>query len=81
MFWMMQRAGKQNINNNDFQFWQQDNQPIELYSEDFIKQKLDYLNNNPVTAGFVKSPELWQYSSCGDYYGTDKGPIELIYLE
>jgi len=81
MLWMMQRAGKQNINNNDYQFWQQDNQPIELYSDVFIKQKLNYLHNNPVEAGFVKSPELWQYSSCADYYETDKGPIELLYLE
>ena len=26
------------------------------------KQKLEYLHNNPVEAGLVKSLELWQYS-------------------
>ena len=72
MLWMMQRAGKQNINNNDYKFWQQDNQPVELYSDAFIKQKLDYLHNNPVEAGFVKSLELWQYSNCADYHETYK---------
>jgi len=81
MYWMMQRAGKQNINNNDYQFWQQHNQPVELYSEKFIKQKLDYIHMNPVEAGFVKKPEEWQYSSCSDYYGIDKGALELVYLE
>ena len=30
MIWMMKSAGKRNSNNNDWQFWQQHNQPIEL---------------------------------------------------
>jgi putative transposase len=81
MYWMMQRAGKQNSNNKDYQFWQQHNQPIELQSEKFIKQKLDYIHMNPVEAGFVKRPEDWQYSSCADYYGIDKGVLELVFLE
>jgi putative transposase len=28
MLWMMQRAGKKNGNNTNYQFWQQDNHPI-----------------------------------------------------
>ncbi|MEO6328074.1 MAG: transposase [Ginsengibacter sp.] len=28
MLWMMERAGKKNGNNNDWQFWQQHNNPI-----------------------------------------------------
>lgn len=72
MYGMMQRAGRYNSNNNDYQFWQQHNQPIELYSDKFMKQKLDYIHMNPVEAGFVKRPEDWQYSSCADYYGSGK---------
>lgn len=34
MYWMMQRAGKKNNNNTDFQFWQQHNHPIELDSNE-----------------------------------------------
>ena len=30
MMWMMERAGKKNGNNTDWQFWQQHNKPIEL---------------------------------------------------
>jgi REP element-mobilizing transposase RayT len=77
--WMMERAGKMNSNNNDWQLWQQDNRPIELFTYAVIKQKLDYIHNNPVTAGFVNRPEDWVYSSAIDYAG-GKGllPIYLI---
>ena len=54
---MMREAGKLNSNNDAFQFWQQDNHPIELASPLMIQQKLDYLHNNPVMAGFVEKPE------------------------
>ncbi len=77
--WMMERAGKMNSNNNDWQLWQQDNRPNELFTYAVIKQKLDYIHNNPVTVGFVSRPEDWVYSSAIDYAGC-KGllPIYLI---
>jgi len=39
MVWMMERAGKKNGNNNDWQFWQQHNQPIELSTPEIMNQK------------------------------------------
>ncbi|MDX5513117.1 MAG: transposase, partial [Hymenobacteraceae bacterium] len=72
MLWMMQRAGKQNGNNIDFQFWQQHNHPIELLNNQLQQQKLDYLHHNPVEAGFVSRPEDYIYSSARDYAG-EKG--------
>jgi len=30
ILWMMERAGRKNSNNQNFQLWQQDNHPIEL---------------------------------------------------
>jgi hypothetical protein len=35
------------------QFWRQDNQPKEMYSTNFIKQKLDYIHNNPAEEAVV----------------------------
>lgn len=32
-------------------------------------QKLDYIHNNPVEAGFVNNPEDFIYRSARDYYG------------
>ncbi|MEO6832760.1 MAG: hypothetical protein ABI378_09765, partial [Chitinophagaceae bacterium] len=66
-------------NHGDFQLWQQHNHPVELYSREVILQKLDYLHQNHVKAGFVKRPEAWFWSSAGDYVGR-KGWLEGIIL-
>ena len=49
----VQKSRKKNSNNKYFQFWQQDNHPIELYGYETLKQKLNYLHENPVRAGIV----------------------------
>ncbi|MDT3404162.1 REP-associated tyrosine transposase [Mucilaginibacter terrae] len=69
MLWMKQRAGKRNGNNANFQLWQQDNHPIELNTHQILHQKLDYIHNNPIEAGFVEKPEDYLYSSARNYYG------------
>ncbi len=38
-----ERAGQRNGNNKNFQFWQQDSHPFELYGYEMLKQKLEYL--------------------------------------
>jgi putative transposase len=68
MLSMMENAGTANSNNLGFQLWQQHNQSIVLDTPKVTHQKLDYLHNNPVTAGFVEKPEDWLYSSAKDYY-------------
>ncbi len=62
-------AGKTNPANEEFQLWKNDNHPIELYSDNVIKQKLDYLHNNPVRAGYVGRAQDWIYSSASNYAG------------
>ncbi len=80
MIWMFERAGKYNPNNKDWQLWQQDSHPIELYDRKIMEQKLDYVHSNPVEAGFVSSPTDWVFSSARDYAG-EKGLIDIILLE
>jgi hypothetical protein len=60
---MFERAGKKNSNVTNRQFWQQNNKPIEIYSLSVFEQKLNYIHNNPVEAGFVTNPIDWKYSS------------------
>lgn len=79
LLWMMTRAGSKNSNVKNRQFWQQHNKPIELWSAEVIDQKLDYIHNNPVEAGFVLEPEYWKYSSAIDYSG-GKGLLEIDYI-
>ena len=80
MLWLFESAGKSNSNNEAFQFWQQENHPVELTTPAFTKQKLDYIHNNPVTARLVDTPERYVYSSAKDYCG-EKGllPISFLY--
>jgi len=73
-------AGKQNPNNVKFQFWQQDNHPVELTSNSMMDQKLDYIHNNPVEHGFVKKPEDYPWSSISDYIG-EKGIVNVELIE
>ena len=80
MMWLMQRAGNRNSNNKGFQLWQQDNHPLELTTPSIAHQKLDYIHNNPVKAGFVEKPEDYLYSSARDYYGM-KGLLEIELLD
>jgi len=79
MMWLMEKSGSKNSNNRNWQFWQQHNKPIELLNEEMFYQKLEYIHNNPVEAGFVRNEEEWKYSSAGDFYGM-KGLIELSYI-
>ena len=76
LLWMMERAAKKNNNVTHRQFWQQHNMPIELWSDEVIQQKFDYVHNNPVDAGFVSEPHHWKYSSAVNYSGV-VGVIEI----
>jgi putative transposase len=64
---IMQNLGESNKKNKTYQFWRQDNHPIELYKAETIQQKLDYIHNNPVEEGFVLKPEDYLYSSARNY--------------
>jgi putative transposase len=79
ILWLMERAGRKNSQNNNFQFWKQDSHPIELYDNKIMEQKIDYIHNNPVKAGFVDEPEHYLYSSARDYSG-GKGLLDIKFL-
>ncbi|WP_316843085.1 transposase [Pedobacter psychrodurus] len=76
LLWMFKRAGSKSSNVTEYQFWQHNNQPIELWSTAVIEQKVNYLHKNPVVAGYVDEAWHWKYSSAIDYSG-GKGLIAL----
>ncbi len=80
MLWMFERTGQRNPNNEKYQFWQQHNNPIELWNNESMQQKVDYIHDNPVVAGFVQEPRHYAYSSAIDYAG-GKGLVDIILLE
>ncbi len=63
------KAGSKASNVSQYQFWQHNNHPIELWSNKLIDQKIDYIHKNPVKAGIVFNAEDYLYSSAADYAG------------
>jgi putative transposase len=58
-------------------FWEEGYHGEEIFTEEFFNSKLNYIHLNPVRAGLVEKEEEYVYSSCGDFYGTRKGALEL----
>jgi len=79
MLWIFRSNGERNSNNEKIQFWQQDNHPICLDTNEMIDQRLNYLHNNPVAEGIVEEPEHYVYSSARDYAGI-KGMLDIVLL-
>ncbi|MBC9795776.1 hypothetical protein [Sinomicrobium weinanense] len=71
------KAAGKSSNVTGYQFWRHDNKPIELWSHKVIQQKINYIHNNPVDAGFVFRPEDYVYSSAVDYAG-EKGVLDNV---
>ncbi|MGC4094655.1 MAG: transposase [Polyangiaceae bacterium] len=51
-------AGHGNKNNKEYQFWKQDYHPVTLNTGQKLKQRLDYLHENPVRSGLYGSPGI-----------------------
>jgi putative transposase len=79
MIGQMKYYAKDNKRNSEHQFWTQENHPVELYSNKFKDQKLDYIHQNPVRAGIVYEPWEYIYSSARAYSDM-KCIIDIDYL-
>ena len=76
---LFEKNGKANKSNFRFQFWQHENHPVLLDTNEMLEQRMNYLHENPLRAGFVLAAEYWLYSSAVDYYVENgKGLIELM---
>ncbi|MCP4177065.1 MAG: transposase, partial [bacterium] len=67
MLWMFGNAAKKNKRNKNYQFWTHENHAVYLYSDKFIKERLNYIHQNPVRSGIVENPEDFIYSSARNY--------------
>jgi putative transposase len=59
------------------QLWQEGSHPQCIQGEEMLRQKLDYIHNNPVKRGFVDEPEHWRWSSARNDAGRE-GMIEVF---
>ncbi|MBK9982220.1 MAG: transposase [Saprospiraceae bacterium] len=77
--WMLKRfefAARRNDRNSHHQFWTHENHAEEIITSKFLNQKMNYIHQNPVRAGWVEKPQDWLYSSARNYMGL-KGLIDI----
>lgn len=59
-------------------FWQPTQHPVGIYSDEFWKQKLDYVHHNPCRKGLVRNPEDWRFSSARFWLMGEKNDVQLV---
>jgi putative transposase len=50
---------------------------VVIYSDQVLREELNYIHYNPVRSGLVQNAEDWQWSSAGDYTTDTKGVIPV----
>jgi len=71
MLKMFEFSASRNKRNEKYQLWMHDNHAELLCNSNIIDQKINYIHENPVKAGFVDKAEDYVYSSARAYAGLD----------
>jgi REP element-mobilizing transposase RayT len=61
--------------------WMEGYHPEQIRTEGFFSQKMDYVHNNPVRAGFVRNPSEWKYSSAAFYYADAEPEVPVTPIQ
>ena len=59
---------KVNKNDRNHQIWKQSPLSVNITSPKFVRQKMNYIHNNPVKADLVDSNENYTFSSYKSYF-------------
>ena len=59
-----------------YQFWQEGLHAEWIQNDAILRQKVDYIHQNPVKRGYVDRAEHWRYSSARNYLG-EVGILEV----
>jgi putative transposase len=59
------------------QFWQRRYYDFNVWTEQKIVEKLNYIHRNPVERGLVAMPEDWRWSSFRHYATGERGTVEI----
>ena len=81
--WLLDRmafTARKTKRTDNYKLWQDGSHAMDIFSMDFLQQKIDYIHNNPVRNGLVDLPEHYRFSSARDYYTEENGlvAIEMI---
>ena len=70
-----------NAKDRKHQVWERNSLGVPLCSREVFLQKLEYIHNNPVTAGLCKYPEDYKYSSARFYEKNEMDWFFLVHYE
>ena len=68
-------------NTGGVKVWDEAFHPEQVHSRPFAEQKIRYLHDNPVRAGFVSDPCEWKCSSAGFYYRDLESSVPVVPIE
>ena len=60
-----------------YQFWKRNPLSVDLWTKEVFIQKMEYIHNNPVSAGLCIYPEDYKYSSA-KFYTTGEDEFNII---
>ena len=72
--WMLDRfrfSGANDKKIKEYRFWQEGYCEEEVFSAEFMRQKINYIHQNPVRQGIVAHEEDYLFSSARNYAGLD----------
>jgi putative transposase len=70
-----------NAKDRKYQVWERNSLGIPLWSTDAMWGKLNYIHNNPVSAGLCKHPAEYKYSSAAFYTRSEKEWDFLVHID
>jgi REP element-mobilizing transposase RayT len=62
---------------SEYEVWEEGSKPKQIGNDEMMRQKLEYIHNNPVKRGYVDDPMHWRYSSARNYAGMP-GLVKVI---
>ncbi|HRG69460.1 MAG TPA: hypothetical protein PLS73_11455 [Saprospiraceae bacterium] len=82
MLHLFKTAAEKHQRNSEFQFWTHENHAIYLETMPFLMQKMAYIHENPIRAGWVEKAEDWLYSSQRNYLSMESAlEIDLLDID
>ena len=66
---LLKESKKRHKQDSIYQLWQEGSHPELIQGEKMMRQKIEYIHNNPVKRGYVDDPTHWRYSSARNYAG------------
>jgi REP element-mobilizing transposase RayT len=62
---------------SEYQLWQEGSHPQQIQNDEMMRQKIDYIHNNPIVRGYVDDPLHWRHSSARNY-AEQPGLIDVV---